>query len=128
MGESKHAVKVSNGEELGFAVFHPPRLSKGLTLWAMAVSAAIIGDTFKSTTVALLDVTSERCGAAGFNCSHHFEVHKRQRMLSAIVRAIGAKDIGYFPLRAPALCRHLMIGGVVHDALLSGRWERSDVQ
>jgi hypothetical protein len=49
-------------------------------------------------------------------------------MLSAIIWAIGSKDIGYFPLRAPALCRHLMIGGVVHDALLSGRGEKRDIQ
>src|SRR4029077_19590453 len=67
-------VIVGNWEQLRLAVFEPLPRRRSLTLWAMAVAAGIVGDTFVRTVLAALDMAAERRGLATLDRRHRLQL------------------------------------------------------
>src|SRR5271157_2903938 len=66
---------VGRGEKFAAPCFEPVFAGPGLTLWAMPVSAAVVGDGgAMSTAGALIDMTADCGGATARNGQQHFDV------------------------------------------------------
>ena len=69
-GNSKDNVIIRSGKQLGHARFEPLCFGKGLAFRAVAVAAAVVGITLLAAAVALVDMSAQEGGAAGFDGAH----------------------------------------------------------
>ena len=63
-------MEVFNGNKIGLAIFQPLRTREGLTLRAVPISATVEGDALMGAIVTLLNVSTERGGAATLDRAH----------------------------------------------------------
>jgi hypothetical protein len=74
-GEREDHVQVARGEKFSSTCSNPPFASSGLTLWAMAITAAVIRD--RSTVCAahaLIEMPAERSRTTPCNRQQHFDM------------------------------------------------------
>jgi hypothetical protein len=88
-------VVVGSRQQLRLAVFEPLPRRCGLTLWAMPISAGIVGDPFVRAVLAALDVSAERGSATGLDRRHHFQLSETHVTGVGLPprRPMGAKDV-----------------------------------
>jgi len=82
------------------AVLEPLGARQGLTLGAVAISAAVIGRALVAAGVTLLQVTAQGGSPAEFDGAHHAPLPARERscVLLPIRRTIAAEHIRHFKL------------------------------
>src|SRR5262249_25604143 len=97
MGDGKHQVEIGHRQELGFTVFHPLDLGKGLALRAVPIATGIIRVSLEATGGTVFSVPTELRCPAGLNSVHHLLLRGWYGMRMAVGLAIKAKDIGDFP-------------------------------
>jgi hypothetical protein len=88
-------VEIVRGNEVGLTIFQPLRTREGLTLRTVPISATVEDDTLMSAIVALLDVTTERCGAATLDRAYDAALPSAQSVgvLLAVGRPGLAEDV-----------------------------------
>jgi hypothetical protein len=93
MGQGKDKMEIAAGKQLGFAIIEPSLLGHTLTLGTMSVSAGVIGDTLKSAFIALLNMTAEGSGSAGFDTMHDLDMIVWQSFIPPIHLAIALENV-----------------------------------
>ena len=74
-GECEDHVQVARGEQFSSTCGNPPFASSGLTLWAMAITAAVIRDGGTMCAVgALIEMPAERSRTTPRNGQQHFDM------------------------------------------------------
>src|SRR5260370_2542200 len=74
-GECEDHVQVARGEQFSFTCGNPPFASSDLTLWAMAITAAVIRDWGTMCAAgALLEMPAERSRTTPRNSQQHFDM------------------------------------------------------
>ena len=74
-GECEDHVQVARGEQFSSTCGNPPFASSGLTLWAMAITAAVIRDGGTMCAAgALIEMPAERGRATPCNRQQHFDM------------------------------------------------------
>lgn len=63
-------VKIRDRQQVGLTIGQPLRARQTLALGAVPITTAVVGDADHAAAVALLDMSTERRGAASFDCSH----------------------------------------------------------
>jgi hypothetical protein len=63
-------VEVADVEKLRSTVVQPLGASQALALRTMPISTRVVTDALMSTVIALLDVTTKRCGPTFLDCTH----------------------------------------------------------
>jgi len=86
-------MEVGNGQEILGPALNPLLFSQKLALWAMAVSAGVIGDLTMTAMVALVHMTAKGSCPADLNSMHYLQLIEGQRMGGSIVGAALTKDI-----------------------------------
>src|SRR6266404_3435553 len=74
-GECEDHVQITRGEQFSSPCSNPPFASSGLTLWAMAITAAVIRD--RSTMCAagaLIEMSAERSRTTARNGQQYFDI------------------------------------------------------
>src|SRR5271168_1236937 len=87
-GQREDDVEVGNREQFGLARRHPLACCRALTLRAVPVAAAVIGDRGVGAVLATRDVTAQRRCAAVLDGAHHLELEQ------ADVTAVGMTPRG----------------------------------
>ena len=72
VGKTKYKVIVVSGEQFPLPRSQPFLACVGLTFWAMAVSAGVIGDGLVAAVSALIAMSAESGRTAAFNGEQHF--------------------------------------------------------
>src|SRR4051795_6440307 len=88
-------MKIGDGQEFGPAIGQPLQPRETLALRAVPVAAGVIGDADLATSIALLDMTAERCRAARLDGGHDPPLDARQpiALRSPERLAVAAEDI-----------------------------------
>src|SRR5258706_7281860 len=74
-GECEDHVQVARGEQFSFTCGNPPFASSDLTLWAMAITAAVIRDRGTMCAAgALIEMPAERSRTTPRNSQQHFDM------------------------------------------------------
>src|SRR5260370_12155885 len=74
-GECEDHVQVARGEQFSFTCGNPPFASSGLTIWAMAITAAVIRDRGTMCAAgALIEMPAERSRTTPRNGQQHFDM------------------------------------------------------
>src|ERR1700730_8261225 len=96
--QGKYDVKVLGVQEFRLAMFDPLCPGEGLTLWTMAIAAAVIRDALMLTAVAGLHVPAERSGTACSDRLHDAPLRRGQRglVLITIRLTVAAEDLRDF--------------------------------
>jgi hypothetical protein len=91
-------VEVADVEKLRSTVVQPLGASQALALRTMPISTRVVTDALMSTVIALLDVTTKRCGSTFLDCTHDATLgaRKRRAMVLAISFTVAAEDIRHF--------------------------------
>ena len=69
-GNREDDMKIVRWQNLGRSFFDPLGTCEGLTLWTVAVAAAVVARPLVIATVAALEMTAESCGSAHLDCGH----------------------------------------------------------
>ena len=69
-GNREDDVKIVRVENFGRSFFNPLRTCEGLTLWTVAVVAAVVTGPLVITAVAALEMTAESCGSTHLDRGH----------------------------------------------------------
>jgi hypothetical protein len=64
-------MKIVRLENFGGSFFDPLRTSERLTLWTVAVAAAVVAGPFVIAAVAALEMAAESCGSAHLDGGHN---------------------------------------------------------
>src|SRR3979490_711415 len=67
-GNREDDMKIVRLENFGRSLFDPLRTSERLTLWTVAVAAAVVAGPLVIAAVAALEMTAESCGSAHLDC------------------------------------------------------------
>ena len=100
---------VARREQFLAALGQPAVARSRLTLWAVSVPAAIVGDGAMSTASALIEVAAERGGAAPCNSPQYFDVLPADPLAASFDEGFscGADQIGHlegWPVHLLVLC------------------------
>jgi hypothetical protein len=108
-GECENHVQVAGREKFTSTRSNPPFPSSGLTLRAVAISAAIEGDGTMPAAGALIEMTTECGGTTPRNGQQHFDMPPPKPVAVSFDEGVsrGADDIGHLQ-RRPA---HLLLAG-----------------
>ena len=95
-------MEIGNWQKVGFARGQPSFARDPLTLWAVAIPAAIVRDSAMVAVVASLDMAAERRGPAQLDRRHDapFDATKMAVMGNAVSRAMAAEYIRHLQRRA----------------------------
>ena len=69
-GNREDDMKIVRRENFGRSFFDPLRTCEGLTLWTVAVAAAVVTGPLVIAAVAALEMTAESCGATHLDRGH----------------------------------------------------------
>jgi hypothetical protein len=98
MGQCEDDVQIAGGEKFSLTRSDPAVPSSGLTLRAMAIAAAVIGDGgTMSATGALIEMTAECGGTTPANGPQHFAVLPTEPVAISFEESVsrGADQIGH---------------------------------
>src|SRR5262245_61889557 len=111
MGQREDDVEVTRWKQFLFAGVDPALARLGLTLVAMTISAAVIGDDWISATLRTnIHMTAKCCGAAPRDGPDNLERMNAQGVSVDEVVRLSAEDIGHLdggPVHCPFLGRRL---------------------
>src|SRR5690606_1046643 len=95
-GQREHDMEIADREKIGLPRLEPGARGGSLTLGAVTVTAAVIGDTPMSAVLAGLDVTAERRSPALLDRRHDLELLEAEMpsMGGSIGGPRAAEDIG----------------------------------
>jgi hypothetical protein len=116
-GQREHQVIIGNGQEFGLALREPCSRRGPLTLRAMPVAAAVVGDVRVGAVLAARDMPAERCRAAGLDRRYRFQLRKAHMAGVGVAPSgtMGAEDIrdlqDWTRHRSPALCGRFILFG-----------------
>jgi hypothetical protein len=66
----EYNMEVRHRQQIGATIGKPLRASQPLALWAVPITATIVGNANHAAVIALLDMSPERRGAAGLDGRH----------------------------------------------------------
>ena len=89
-------VEVADREQVRLALSQPGARRRALTLGAVPVAAAVVGDADQAAVVTSVDVAAESCGATGLDRRYDLELVQAQvpGMSGAVRWAGGTEDVG----------------------------------
>ncbi len=70
LGYREDDVEIVSLENFGLSFFDPLRTCERLTLWTVAVTAAVVAGPLVIAAVAALEMTAESCGSTHLDCGH----------------------------------------------------------
>ena len=94
-------MKVGHREKFGLTVLDPAGPGQGLTLWAVAIPAAVEGVPLVAAIIAAFKMAAQSGGPAQFDGRHDAPLPGGQRraMSCAVCCAVAAEHIRHFQLR-----------------------------
>jgi hypothetical protein len=96
MRNGENHMKIITGQQVGLPVIEPFFLNHSLALWAVPVSAGIVGYSFKIALITLLNMPPKVSRTANFNFMHYFELFVWQIILFSICFAVNTKNVSNF--------------------------------
>src|SRR5215475_469441 len=87
----KHDMEVVGGQKFSFSGRQPALARLCLALWAVAISAGVIGDVLVATLRARIHVATQRCGAASLNSTKGFMLLKVEARSIPIEEAVALR-------------------------------------
>jgi len=95
-GQREDDVEIADRQQVSLALGQPCARGSALTLSAVAVAAAIVGDAPVAAVLASFNVTAKRCGAAGLDRRHDLQVLQAQvpGMDGPVFRSSATEDVG----------------------------------
>ena len=97
MREREDHVEIGHGEEV-FGSFREPLLTGvGLALWAVPISARVIGDGLVTASRASVQMAAESLRAAVPDSPQHFQLRPRQMAFVPVDEAVASRpnDVGH---------------------------------
>ena len=89
----EHDVKIGYIEQVVLLVFNPSFFDKRLTLGTVTIATGVVRRLGITTGGTDVDMTTQPCGTAIGNGSHHFALLRREHMATAILCAVLLKDL-----------------------------------
>jgi hypothetical protein len=100
-------MEVWDGKEIFFSLFKPFFFFEELALWAMSVSARVVGYPDTAAAVTFIYMTSKLSGPASFNSAHSADMEERHFIGHSVSMTVLTEDIRNFCALCPS---HLRIG------------------
>ena len=94
--QRKHDMEVTDRQQVSLAFGKPDTCRCSLTLGAVPVAAAVIGDPPMPAVLASLDMAAKGSGAAVLDRCHHLELDKVQMsgVRGPVCGSVSAEDVG----------------------------------
>jgi hypothetical protein len=121
MRQGEHGVKVGGRQKLCPPGLDPSPLGHRLALGTVAISARVIGRSFKAALGTVVQVSTERGGATGDEIVDEALFNRRYRVRLPIAEAKAAQDIGQLQAGAGVIRRpgQVSLAGLRHKHSLT---------
>ena len=91
--QGEDIVEIGYGQEFGLTFFEPLGCRQGLTLGAVAVAAGVVGVAFEAAGGAVVAMSAQNGGAAGFDGPQHLQLLPGQTLMGTELGAVQAHDV-----------------------------------